>query len=211
MLQLVELAQVLLPGIVDDVEQDLLLELLDNRLTLGIVGLFEVTGDIVHLATISQGNDDALVHLALRLVHLFDDGLGHLLDMLHLTLEVAHSHLESLLAELLVVLVDEFVAGEGTLHSEYLDELLLAALVVVLFDDVDHTVPDGVRDVHADALAHQGVTTLRIDYGTLLVHHVIVFEQTLTDAEVVLLDLLLGALYLLGDHRRLEHLALLEA
>ena len=42
-LQLVELAQVLLPCIVDDVKQDLLLELLDHSLRLRLVGLLQVT------------------------------------------------------------------------------------------------------------------------------------------------------------------------
>ena len=130
--------------------------------------------------------------------------------MLHLALEVAHSHLEDLLAEFLVVLVDELLAGEGALHSEYLDELLLAALIVVCLDNIDHTVPDGIRDVHADALTHQGVTALAIDNGTLLVHDVIVLQQALTDTEVVLLDLFLCALYLLRNHRTLQHLAFLE-
>ena len=130
--------------------------------------------------------------------------------MLHLALEVAHCHLEDLLAELLVVLVDELFAGEGTLHGEYLDELLLAAFIIVLLDDVDHAVPDGVRDVHADALTHQGVTAFRVDHGALLVHDVVVLQQAFTNAEVVFLDLLLGTLYLLGNHRTLQHLALLE-
>ena len=181
-------------------EQNLLLELLDHRLTLGVVSLLEVTGDVVHLTTVGQGNDDALVHLSLGLVHLFDDGNSDLLDVLHLTLEITHSHLESLFCQVFMVLVDELVASKGTLHSEYLDELLLAALVVVLFDDVDHTVPDGVRDIHTDALTHQGVTALRIDYGTLLVHHIVVLQQTLTDAEVVLLNFLLGTFHLFGNH-----------
>ena len=203
MLQLVQLAEVLLPSLIDDVEQNLLLKLLHNRLALGVVGLLEVAGDVIHLTTVGQGYFDALVHSTLVLVDLLDDGHSDLLNVLHLALEVAHSHLEGLLAEFLMVLVDELVAREGTLHGEYLDELLLAALVVVVFDGVNHTVPDSVRNVHANALTHQGVTALAIHYGTLFVHHIIVFQQTFTNTEVVLLNLLLGTLYLLGNHRAL--------
>ena len=108
-------------------------------------------------------------------------------------------------------LVGEFVAGEGHLHGEYLDELLLATFEVVVLNDVGHAVPDGVRDVHADAFAHQCVASLRVYDGALLVHDVVVFQQALTDAEVVLLDFLLCALYLLADHGALQHLALLES
>ena len=209
--QLVELAEVLLPSLVDDVQQNLLLELLDNRLTLSVVSLLEVTGNVVHLTAIGQGHNDALIHLTLVLIDLFDDGHGDLLDVFHFALEVTHHYLEDLLAEFLVVLVDELVAGEGTLHGKQFDELLLATLVVVGLNDVNHTVPDGVGDVHADTLTHEGVATLAIDDGTLFVHHVVVLQQTLTDAEVVLFHFLLGALYLLGNHRTLQHLALLEA
>ena len=55
------------------------------------------------------------------------------------------------------------------------------------------------------------MTALLIDDGTLLVHYVVVLEQALTHAEMVLLDLLLGALNALRDHRTLNHLAFLEA
>ena len=44
------------------------------------------------------------------------------------------------------------------------------------------------------------MTTLLIDYGTLFVHHIIIFDKTLTDTEVVLLNLLLCSLDTLGDH-----------
>jgi hypothetical protein len=38
------------------------------------------------------------------------------------------------------------------------------------------------------------VATLLVDNGALLVHHIVVLQQTLTNTEVVLLDLLLGTL-----------------
>ena len=92
-----------------------------------------------------------------------------------------------------------------------MQELLLATLVVVILDDIHHAVPHHIRDIHTDALTHEGVTAFLIDDGTLLVHHVIVLQQTLTDTEIILLDLLLGTLNLSADHRTLNHLAFLEA
>ena len=69
-------------------------------------------------------------------------------------------------------------------------ELLLATLVVGgILDDIHDAVPDDVGDIHADTFSHQGVAALLVDHGTLLVHHVIVLNQALTDTEVVLLDL----------------------
>ena len=50
-----------------------------------------------------------------------------------------------------------------------------------------------------------------VDHGTLFVHHVIVFQQALTDAEVVLFHLLLCTLDALRDHGVLNHLTLLES
>ena len=76
-----------------------------------------------------------------------------------------------------------------------MQELFLTTLIVTgVLDDVHHTVPDDVGDIHADTFSHKGVTALLVDDGTLLVHHVVVLNQTLTDTEVVLLNLLLGAL-----------------
>ena len=55
---------------------------------------------------------------------------------------------------------------------------------------VDHHVPD----IDLDPLAGKGVAPSGIDGLTLVVHHVIVLKESLTDSEVVLLDFLLGVL-----------------
>ena len=47
-----------------------------------------------------------------------------------------------------------------------------------------------------------------VDDLALLVHHVVVLEHALADEEVLLLDLLLGALDLLGEHLGLDRLLL---
>ena len=46
----------------------------------------------------------------------------------------------------------------------------------------------------------------RVDHAALLVHHVVVLERVLAAEVVLLLDLALGALDLLGEHRRLDRL-----
>ena len=72
----------------------------------------------------------------------------------------------------------------------------------VSFDElVEH-----VGDVGADAVAVQGVAAALVDDFTLGVHHVVVLQEALPDAEVVLLHLLLGPLDALGDHAGLDDL-----
>ena len=102
--------------------------------------------------------------------------------------------------------------AEGHFHSEEAYELLLHLVVVgAVLDDAAYAVVEHVGDVHAEALAHEGVAAFLVDHGALLVHHVVVFEQALTHSEVVLFDLLLCTLDAVVDHRVLDHLAVLEA
>ena len=210
-LQFVELAQVLLPRIVDNVEQDALLKLLHDRLRLGVVSLLQVTRNVEHTTSICERHHDALIHLALILIDLLDNRIGYRLDTFCTTVEVADGSLEGIFCQYLTRLVDILFTGEGHLHSEDMQELFLTALIVTgVLNDIHHTVPDDVGDIHTDTLTHQGVTTFLVDDGTLFVHHVIIFNQTLTDTEVVLLNFLLGALDTLRDHRTLNHLTLLE-
>ena len=127
-------------------------------------------------------------------LHLLDDGPCYALDAVGLALEGCHCHLEGVLLEVGVVAFDELLFVERALHSEDFEELFAASDIVVFLDDVDHAVPDDVGDVHADAFADEGVAALLVDHGALLVFHVVVFEQVLTDTEVVFLDFLLCAL-----------------
>ena len=211
MAQLVELAKVLLPAVVDDVEHDDALELLNNVATLCAVSLLEVARNVVNALAVGDRHHDALVDSALVLLNLLDDRPSNALDAVGLALEGSHCALESTLLKLVVAYVLEVLLAERTLHSQNLEEVLAASGVVVCLDDVHYAVPDDVGDVHADTLAHECVAALLVDYGALLVHHVVVLEQVLTYTEVVLLNLLLCAFDALRDHRVLDTVALLEA
>ena len=150
--------------------------------------------------------------MSLSFIHLFDDGLGHSLYTFRTAVETLNHSLEGILGELLSRLVDILLTGEGHLHRQHMQELFLTPLVVTgVLDDVYHTVPDDVGDIHADTFSHECVATLLVDDRTLLVHHIIVLNQTLSDTEVVLLHLLLGTLDTLRDHRTLNHFTLFEA
>ncbi len=65
----------------------------------------------------------------------------------------------------------------------------------------------GARDLgHVAAL--EDLAAVLVDDAPLLVHHVVVLENALSDQEVLLLDLLLGVLDLLREHLRLERILL---
>ena len=98
---------------------------------------------------------------------------------------------------------------DGHLADEFQTEVLVADAAVGLHEVLGIVVHDVVQ-VNLDTLAVECVAAARIDDLALRVHHVVVFEQALADAEVVLLDLLLGALDGTRHHAGLNHLALLQ-
>jgi acetyl-CoA C-acetyltransferase len=59
-----------------------------------------------------------------------------------------------------------------------------------LLSDIFHK----VKDIILDSITEKSTATARIDHFALLVHHVVVFQQPLADAVVVLFDLLLRPL-----------------
>ena len=65
-----------------------------------------------------------------------------------------------------------------------------------------------VVQIDGQALTREGIIALGVDSLALDVHDIIVLEQTLADAEVVLFDFSLRTLDRLRDHRVLDHLAL---
>ena len=94
MLEFVELAQVLLPTLVDEMQQDHLLKLLDDAFALSVVSLLEIAGDVIHLASVGEWHHDTLEAVALILIHLLDDRHGNGLYAVGLALEGCHYLLE---------------------------------------------------------------------------------------------------------------------
>ncbi len=211
MAQLVEVAQVLLPFVVDDVQEYRFLERLDNLLALRLVGSLEVARYVVDTPSVGDGNQDVLIHLSLVLIHLLDHRIGNLRNPVAAAFELCHCRIERLVCQCLLAVFAEVLFRERSLHGEDAQDLHLAVVVVCQVYGIHGTFPNHVGDVHSDAFAHQRVAAFLVDHRALLVHHVIIFQQVLADAEVVLLDLLLCAFYRLRNHLVLNHLALLEA
>ena len=86
---------------------------------------------------------------------------------------------------------NKFFFCKWAFHAEHLDELLTTSNVGIVVDDVYHTVPNSVGDIHSDAFSNESMMALLVYYGTLFVHYVVIFEQTFTYTEVVFLDFLL--------------------
>ena len=77
----------------------------------------------------------------------------------------------------------------------------------LLHQALGHDADLGARDLrHVAAL--EDLAAVLVDDAPLLVHHVVVLEDALSDQEVLLLDLLLGVLDLLREHLRLERVLL---
>ena len=86
----------------------------------------------------------------------------------------------------------------------------LAAFIIIVFDSIGTTVPNHVHDVHTDTFTHQSVAAFGVNHCTLLVHYVVIFQQTFTNTEVIFFHLLLGTFNRVGNHLVLDHFAFLE-
>ena len=149
------------------------------------------------------------------LVNLFDDRISILRQTLHTTFEHLEGGAEDFLDHRVSLHILVFLLCQRAFHSHCLEEFLLEALVVggigVFIYNSIRRIIDGIQDIEADTFTHQGVATSRIDDITLRVHHIVVFQQTLTDTEVILLDLLLRPLYGFAQHTVFQNLAFLES
>jgi ABC-type oligopeptide transport system ATPase subunit len=93
------------------------------------------------------------------------------------------------------------------IHADGFDKKALRANVGLVFQYPEHQ----LFEVDFDTFTIECVTTTSVNNLTLRVHYVVVFEQTFTNTEVILLDLFLRALYCLRHHSRLNTLTLLDA
>ena len=138
----------------------------------------------------------------------------HLSYALLLALEGCQHFVEKLLHAVLVIHRPVFVLAHRRLNGKRAQNLHLEAVVIIfriVIHHVFHTVIEGIDNVGAYALAYKGMPTTRVYHVSLRVHHIIVFEQMLTNTEIVLLHTLLGVLYGIGHHLRLYRLAIVQA
>ena len=113
--------------------------------------------------------------------------------------------------------INKFIFGNRHIKRQGTDqvepEIFKAVPTVWLMfcsDQLSH-IEDHVEDIDIDPFAEKCMATFFIDYFALRVHHVVVFEQTLTDTEVVLFHFPLRPFDRFGDHRVLDHFAIFKA
>ena len=80
--EVIELAEILFPIIVNDMEQHALLKFLHHILGLIVVGLFQIYTQVHHYASICDGDLNEFEAVALGLVHLLDNRVDDRLDAL---------------------------------------------------------------------------------------------------------------------------------
>ncbi len=89
-------------------------------------------------------------------------------------------------------------------------EVFVFVLSAIALNDVANGLEEHIHNINADAFAHKCVVATCVNHLALRIHHVVVFEQTLADAEVVFLNAFLGVLDGVGHHLSLDWLAFLE-
>ena len=153
--------------------------------------------------------------LPLLFVDLMKGGVGDLCDLTRAVLEGSLDSIVESVREVISLAMTELFGRERRLDGKDAQDIHLEGLEVlhrmVRVDEDTTSIIERIHHIHLDALTHQSMTATLIDDFTLGVHHVIVLEESLTDTEVILLDLLLCTLYGLVEHAVLKDFSFLEA
>ena len=211
MFQFIQFTQIFFPCIINSVKQNSFFKSLHDSLRFCFVCFFQVYRNIIHTLAISDRNHNVFIHMSLCFVHLLNYRISYSSHTFRFTLKQCHSFLESLFCQILFLLVTEVFFTERSFHSQCLKNFHLHIFVIRLFNSIDTTIPDHVDNIHTDTFTHQSMTTLRVNYSTLLIHHIIVFKQTFTDTEVIFFHFLLGTFDGFGNHAVFDHFPFLES
>src|SRR5258707_15658676 len=109
----------------------------------------------------------------------------------------------------------EFFWSDMKIDSKSAENIQFEILKILSCLCVDHNVIARIekhgKNIQLQALAKQGIFSTFVNYLALRVHHVIIFQQSLTNAEVVFLYFLLSSLDRICHHRMLDYLALFQS
>ena len=204
-----------LPLVVDDRERDVLLHTGDQFAALALVGLGQVGHHLHGLHAIGDRHHDVLILLPLVQEHIGDHRHGLVRRHLAVALVAGQGRIVDLFDQLLGLDVLEVLGVHRAFTAQATEELQLeaveiAALVVFVHHAGAHFV-EHVQHVQLQAFAEERMVAALVDHRPLAVHHIVILQQALTDAEVVLLHLLLRALDARRHHPVLDHFAFLQA
>ena len=202
--QVVHVAQVLLPVLVDDAQHDGFFEVSRQRLPAGFHAALQVGRNLDRLDSVGKRNQNVLELASLLAQHVFEDRQGLRGNAVALGAVGGLGGGIGFLGEfdgrkaLKLGGVHRRRHGEVLEASELVGAKIAARLAAV--DERFGGVVHAVGQVQGEALTRQGVAPAAVNSAALRVHDVVVLEQALAAAEVVFFDLLLGALDALGDH-----------
>ena len=131
LLEVVQLAEVLFPLIIDDIEQHSFLELLHHLFAMRLSRSLEVDGDVIHFLAIGNRDEDILVHLSLGLEDVLDLRVGNLRQLVHTTFEALECSLRELFAQFIAFAAVELFLIKGQFDSEGLHDVVLESFVVI--------------------------------------------------------------------------------
>ena len=208
--QVVHVAKVLFPVLVDDGENHRFLQGVEHALALGQDTLLDVGTHLQGLPAVGERDQDVLEVVLLVVVHALNHGVRALGEVHQLGLVQLLCTQVGLVGQLLRLPRRKPVEVHRGLDAKVAQQRHAERFVILLRMRRQHMgldeLVEHVGDVGADAVAVQGVAAALVDDLALGVHHVVVFQKALPDAEVVLLHLLLGPLDALGDHAGLDDL-----
>ena len=213
--EVVHVAEVLLPQLVEYAEDHRLLELVDKGSPRAVYRILDV-GEHLHVApSIRKGDGDVDELVRVVLV----DALDHRVSVRG---EGSHAVMVMLLGGAVQGLNlglrrtdSEFRGRERGIDTEFREAPNPESIKVLgrreLPDKLVRQLVEHAGDVEFQTLPMEGVAAAAVDDLPLAVHHIVVLEQALSDSEVVFLHLPLGALDGFRDHGVLDDLALLVA
>ena len=193
--------------LIDLEENDSLAECLRKFLTIRLISLLQIKGEVKNLTSVSNRDCDIFPSVTLCLVNILDEriNLGDhrihpaVINLIHMLYEA------SLKIFTLSLSIESLIESriDRKLRHKIVGEIVVIHALGIVHDNLC-SIYHHIHDVDFDSLSGNRVTSSGIDSLTLIVHHVIVLEQSLTDTEVVFLDLALSLLDTVRQHLALE-------
>ena len=182
-------------------------------LTFRSVSLLKISHDIVSPFSIGKGHHDILEHFP----SLFENILDHRESLFSNSFRFATECIPYFLVQSLGQVVGRsllkifllYIKINGKIFQHIHAEAFQIIRLFVFFHQSLTYIIHVVGNIHTDSLSQQGVTSFLVDYLALRVHHIIIFQQTLTDTEVIFFHLTLCTFDGFGNHGMLDHITFL--
>ena len=203
----------LFPCVIDMSQHDRLLVSTDQLLTFRFIRLLKISHDIVSPFPIGKRHYYILEHFSSLLENILDHRERLFSDSLRLTTECIPNLLVQSLSQIvgrsLLEILFFYIKVNGKIFQHIHTEAFQIISILVFFHQCLANIIHIVGNIHSDSLSQQSVTSLLVDHLTLRVHHIVIFQQTLTNTEVIFLHLTLCTLDRFGNHGMLNHVTFL--